>query len=323
MKLNVSTGHWAAGCHRSPLRKRALQGLIMAVALMATGSCTLWRINPIPYGNEAIAVRGLEPLQQRLEAADAASVNLLLTDIGRIDYPGFSSAFWRMVYRPFVPGLKRVLILAGARGNEVAGVECTLEIIATLRAAPGPGALFNADILPLVNPWGYVHGLARNQEKVDIEQDFESFVSHEARTIRRFLRGKRYDLVVSLREEENATGFSIRQYGLETTTVSERIVAAIRACGYPIETRAGAIFLTFQEGIVDASRWQLALMGWVGQVSLPAYARRQVSPAVYAVVTPTILPLADRLVMQRTALEALISEHAAAAAPPQSGAGTP
>jgi hypothetical protein len=64
-------------------------------------------------------------------------------------------------------------------------------------------------------------------------------------------------------------------------------------------------------------------MGWVGQVSLPAYARRQVSPAVYAVVTPTILPLADRLVMQRTALEALISEHAAAAAPPQSGAGTP
>ena len=291
--------------------------------LAATVSCALWRPAPAPYGEEVKAVRSLEPLRQRLEAADAASANLLLTDIGRNDYSGFTSVFWRMVYRPFTPGLKRVLIVAGTRGNATADVECALELIDALRAAPAPGSLFNADILPVVNTWGWVHGLSRNQEKVDIDQDFGSFLSREARTIRRFLRGKRYDLVVILREEADAAGFSIRQYGLETTAVAERIVAEIRSRGFPIEHRAGELWLSPQEGILSVPRWRLAAMDRMGSLSLPGYARRHVSAVVYTVVTPLALPLSDRIAMQRAAVDALSAEHAAAseapaAAPPQS-----
>jgi hypothetical protein len=317
--LRHLTGGKNPGGSRRILRAAAVKGLTALALLLATASCALWRAVPVPYGDEATAVRSLETPQQRLEASDAASVNLLLTDIGRIDYPGFTSVFWRMVYRPFVPGLKRVLIVAGVRGNEAAGVECALALIEKLQAAPGRGSLFNADILPVVNTWGWVHDLGRNQEKVDIEQDFGSFASREARIIRRFLRGKRYDLVVDLREDPDATGFSIRQYGLEATTVSERIVAEIRAGGYPIETRAGGVWMAPQDGILTAPMWRLALMAWVGEVSLPVYARRQVSAAVYTVVTPTILLLADRVALQRTALEALIAEHAAAPEPPDAG----
>jgi hypothetical protein len=304
------------------LRGFCMRGLTALALLLAAAACSLWRVAPVPYGDEVKAVRSLETLQQRLEAADAASVNLLLTDIGRIDSAGFTSVFWRMVYRPFVPGLKRVLIVAGTHGNEAAGVECALEIIEALSAAPGPGRLFNADSLPVVNTWGWVHDLERNREKRDIAQDFGSFLSQEARTIRRFLRGKRYDLVVDLREDLNATGFSIRQYGPEATTVSERIVAAIRSRGYPIETRAGEFWTTPQGGILTTGRWRLAVMDWVGELSLPGYARRQVSSAVYTVVTPTGLPLEDRIAMQRAALEALIAEHAAMP-PPTAGAPQP
>lgn len=314
--LKHPSGKVQPGYGRLRLAMSILQGLILSAVLLATVSCSLWRVAPAPYSAEVKAVRSLEPLQQRLEAADAASVNLLLTDIGQIDYPGFTSVFWRMVYRPFVPGLKRVLIVAGVRGNAVAGVESTLEIIETLRTAPGPRALFNADILPVVNTWGWVHDLDRNQEKIDIEQDFGSFLSREARIIRRFLRGKSYDLVVNLCEDADATGFSIRQYGPATTTISERIVADTRSRGNPIETRAGELWLTPQGGILSAPIWQLALMDWVGALSLPGYARRQVSSVVYTVVTPMALPLADRVAIQRSALEALIAEHAAAPKPP-------
>ncbi|MFO7709815.1 MAG: hypothetical protein R6V84_16745 [Desulfobacterales bacterium] len=298
----------------------ALRGLIVSAVLLAAASCSPWRIAPAPYGDEIKPARALESLQRRLEAADADSVNLLLTDIGRIDYPGFSSVFWRVVYRPFEPGLKRVLIMAGARGNEAGGVECALGVIEALRAAPAPGSLFSADILPVVNAWGWVHDMGRNREKVDIEQDFGSFLSREARIVRRFLRGKRYDLVIDLREDEAAAGFSIRPFAPETTAAAERIVAEIRSRGYPIETRTGGFWHTPRDGVFTAPGWRLALAEWVGELSLPGYARRQVSPAVYAVVAPMALPPSDRVAMLRAALESLIAEHAGAAEPPASSA---
>ena len=305
---------------RLGLPKRRCTEVTALALLLATASCSLWRIATVPYGKEVTAVRSLETLQQRLEAADAASVNLLLTDIGRIEYPGFASVFWRMVYRPFAPGLKRVLIVSGVRGNEAAGVACALERIDQLRAAPGPGRLFNADILPMMNPWGWTHGLARNQEKHDIGQDFGSFLSREARIVRRFLRGKRYDLVVELSEDAEASGFYIRPYGPETTTVCERIVAEIRSLGYPIEIRTGELWRASQGGILATGRWHLALKEWAGTLSFPGYARRQVSSAVYTVVTPAILPLADRIAMQRAALDALIAAHASPPGPPAAAA---
>ena len=112
-----------------------------------------------------------------------------------------------------------------------------------MRAGPGAGArrppeaatLYDADILPLANPWGWVHGVGASPNGVDIEWDFANFDSHESRIIRRFLREKRYDLVIDLREDLEATGFYIWQYGLDSSAASERIVGDLRAQGYPIE----------------------------------------------------------------------------------------
>ncbi len=294
---------------------RALCGVLAATVLLAAYGCSLLRIRPAAFGDEAQTVRSLEPVQHRLEQADAASASLLLTDIGRVEQPGEAAAFWRMVYRPFVPGLKRVLIVAGVRGNEAAGVESTLGIIERLSGPPSPETLFDADILPVVNPWGWVHGLGRNPMRIDIDRDFGSFDSREARIIRRFMRDKRYDLVIDLRENIEATGFSIHLFGMDATGAAERILAEADARGYPIEGRPADP----RAGLVTVSSWHLTLLEWLGSFSLPAYARRQVASVVYMVVTPTILPLADRVALQRMAIEALIAEHAAPPAPPSVG----
>ena len=208
--------------------------LALLVIPLALWSCSLLRMrHTTDYSYPA--VRSLAPIQDRLQAADAASPNVLLTDLGHVSTTGFEAPFWRIVYRPFQPGLKRVLVIAGVNGNGAAGVECALGLVRELAAPPAAATLYDADILPLANPWGWVHGVGASPKGVDIEWDFANFESHESRIIRRFLREKRYDLVIDLREDLEATGFYIWQYGLDSSAASERIVGDLRAQGYPIE----------------------------------------------------------------------------------------
>jgi hypothetical protein len=283
---------------------------VLALLLIpwALGSCALLRMDHTT-GHRYPAVRSLAPLQDRLQAADAASPNVLLTDLGQVSPPGFEAPFWRVVYRPFQPGLKRVLVIAGVNGNGAAGVEVALGLVRELATPPGPAALYDADILPLVNPWGWVHGVGASPNRVDIGWDFANFDAHESRIIRRFLREKRYDLVIDLREDPEATGFYIWQYGLESTAASERIVGDLHAQGYPIEADIRKVLFKPHNGIIAAPMWGLRLMGLVDRLTLTGYIRQNISQVVYAVVTPSVLPLAERIAMQRIALEALIADY--------------
>ena len=81
--------------------------LALLVIPWALGSCALMRMRPATDYSYP-AVRSLAPIFDRLQTADAASPNVLLTDLGQVSASGFEAAFWRVVYRPFQPGLKRV-----------------------------------------------------------------------------------------------------------------------------------------------------------------------------------------------------------------------
>jgi hypothetical protein len=300
---------------RSALGPRPMRVLALLVIPWALWSCSLLRMrHATDYSYPA--VRSLAPIQDRLQAADAASPSVLLTDLGQVSTTGFEAPFWRIVYRPFQPGLKRVLVIAGVNGNGAAGVECALGLVRELAAPPGPATLYDADILPLANPWGWVHGVSASPKGVDIEWDFANFESQESRIIKRFLREKRYDLVIDLRENLEATGFYIWQYGLDSTAASERIVGDLRAQGYPIETDIRRVLLKPRNGIIAAPMWGLTLMGLVDQLTLSGYIRQNTSTVVYSVVTPTVLPLAERIAMQRIAVETLISEYLIIPGPP-------
>jgi hypothetical protein len=290
---------------------------VLALLLIpwALGSCSLLRMRQTTDYSYP-AVRSLAPIHDRLQAADTASPNVLLTDLGQVSTAGFEAPFWRVVYRPFQPDLKRVLLIAGVNGNGAAGVEYTLDLVHELATPPATAALYDADILPLANPWGWVHGVGASPNGVDIEWDFANFTCHESRTIRRFLREKRYDLVIDLREDPEATGFYLWQYGLDSTAASERIVGALRAKGYPIETDIRKVLLKPSKGIIAAPMWGLTLMKFVDQLTLSGYLRQNASSVVYSVVTPSVLPLADRIAMQRIAVEMLIAQYLITPGPP-------
>jgi hypothetical protein len=284
---------------------------VLLMLVLSCGACTYLRLKP-PAVIDAPAVRDLTPVLQKLQAADAASVHLLVTEIGRARVRGFDGPIWRVAYRPFHEHLKRVLVLSGMHGSETAGVEYVLELIQSLTEPVRPATLYDMDILPLVNPWGYVHDRPTSWNGVDIGRDFTGFDSREARVIRRFLREKRYDLVIDLREDPHASGFCLWQYGMESAGVSGRIVSRIQAVGYPLEHEAHLVFLRPRNGIVDAPMWGLTFLRLFRQLTIAGYMRRTVSSNVFTVVTPAALALQDRIAMQRVAVEELLAAYAAA-----------
>lgn len=288
----------------------AVRTTIFFLLLLAGGGCAYLRPAPSD-GTGASAVRDLTTVRQVLQAADADSAHLLLTRIGRVNAVGLDAPIWRMTYRPFQPDLKQVLVLAGIHGNEAAGVDCVLGLIRRLRATPGPDTRFDMDILPLVNPWGWVHDRPLTPAGVDIAMDFNAFDSQEARIIRRFLREKRYDLVLDLREDPTAKGFYLRQYGMGDTDAALRTVERIRAAGHPIEPDARGILFNPRNGVAVTSLWGLKFWRLTRQLTIAGYIRQSVCSSVFTVVTPTARPLPERIAMQQAAVETLLAELAA------------
>ena len=184
-------------------------------------------------------------------------------------------------------------------------------MIQRLRSAPGSTARYDMDIIPIANPWGWVHDWPLTPRGIDIAYDFTRFDSHEARIIRRFLREKRYDLVLVLREDPQATGFYLERYALDAPEGSTRMVDRMRKAGYPLESDSGRILLKPQNGIVDVPLWGLAYLRLIRQLTVGGYLRQNVGSVVFTVVTPANLPLADRIAMQRMAVEELLAEYAA------------
>lgn len=285
----------------------ALRLAASIMVLLSGGACSYLRSTE-SYGAGSAAVRDLAPIQRKLQTADAASAHVLLTDIGRITYPEFETPVWYVAYRPFQPALTRVLVLAGVHGDAAAGVDYLVDFISK-RADPTDAAGYDMDIIPIVNPWGYVHDRPFNRNGVEIGRDFATFDSHEARVVRRFLREKRYDLVIDLREDPDAAGFYMWQYGLADETVSAGIVSSVQADGYPIEKDTSLVFLKPRNGIVAAPMWGLAILRLSRQLTLAGYVRQNVSDVVFAVVTPSQRPLAERVAMQRIAVEMLLSAY--------------
>ena len=281
---------------------------VFVLALFGGGCSHLQRSPAVDA--DPVAVRSLDGVRALLQSADSASAHLLLTEIGQVAGPGPETPIWRVAYRRFQEGLKQVLVIAGTHGNETAGVEAVLALVEGLRSTPGPAAGYDMDIIPMVNPWGWVHDRPFNRRGIDVAYDFSRFESHEARIIRRFLREKRYDLVLDLREDQAAAGFYLWQYATSGLEASTRIIDRLRTAGYPIENDPDPMLLKPRNGIIDMPSWGLKFVRLTRQRSIAEYLRQFVSSGVFTVVTPAALPMADRIAMQRMAVEGLLAELA-------------
>ncbi|MGD8522267.1 MAG: M14 family metallocarboxypeptidase [Desulfobacterales bacterium] len=248
-------------------------------------------------------------MEKRIRRAVSSSTHLSIKQIGNVDYGNFQAPIWWVSFRPQLPISFKILINAGIHGNEPAGVYYVMELIEKLAKSPSlyPSTAF--DIIPVVNPWGLSHDIRFNQDGIDINRDFATLRSQEAKIIRTFVGEMQWDLMLDLHEDPSASGFYLYQYGQPSKITCEKVVAAVEKLGYPIEENVNMVILNTEHGIIDAPMWGLWYMRLTRQLSIANYYRLYNSPHVFTVETPTALPIENRLSMQRTAVQLLIQKH--------------
>lgn len=283
--------------------ERRISQFVCAFSISIFLACASGHQEPFPESQEII--RDITLVEERLLDAVQSSDRLSIKTIGTVEYGTFRAPVWLV---RFTPGTveKRVLINGGIHGNEPAGVEVILKMIEMIAQNPLQYKAISFDFIPIVNPWGYSCDIRFNRNGRDVNRDFASFASQESGIVKRYVDGKRYDLMIDLHEDPDGKGFYMYQYAHPDTSLSRKIIEAVRDMNYPIEKDINFILLKTDDGLIDAPLWGLWYMWLTRQLSISNYYRLNNSDLVYTFETPTSLQFKDRVIAQTTAVTMLI-----------------
>ncbi len=203
-------------------------------------------------------------------------------------------------------GRKRVIILAGTHGDEIAGPLALCEFWER-ESGHGLAEQFQFVFLPLINPHGYARGI-RGNGVVDLNRHFDRPRSQPENDIALdFLRRWRADLLVSLHEDVTSRCFYMYESGVRDRGLFSRIIADDTALLDALESEG---FAVCDGDHVDGNYNRSGLV-----VSNPGAGRARRSGAleptlmrlgtirrVVGFETPGLQPLADRIRQQQLAL---------------------
>ena len=259
-----------------------------------------------PFAENPEPQRDISAYEKRLQEAVLSSRQLSMEKIGQVNYPGFQAPLWRISFQPNQPAAHKVFINAAIHGSEPAGAECAVGFVERLAKNPQQYKNTAFDIIPIANPWGWVHNIRFNRDGTDINRDFATFKSQEARIIKKTLQGVTYHLMLDLHEDPSADGFYLYQYALGDKAAGEKIVARIAHMGYPVEQNVKMVSLKTDNGIIDAPMLGIWYIRLTGQLNIANYYRLNNSIYVFTVESPIRLLWEDRLIMQRTAVDIFV-----------------
>jgi len=277
--------------------------LLILTVTLALPACAVGNIQPLP---ESLPIqRNIFTITNRLNEI-ARSGKLSLKQTGTIKYGQFEAICYALAFSP--PGRVRhaVLLTGGVHGDEPAGVEMLLQAAEGIAREPSKYEGYYFDIIPLVNPGGWVFNPRHNRDGIDINGDFASYDSQEARLVQYLTQGKAYDLAIDFHEDSQARGFYIYQYAAPESGTGRKVIAAVRKADYPIEQNISTMMLKTNDGLIDVPLWSLPYMQITRQLSCPAYFRLDRNSAAFSVETPEDLAWDDRVKMHRTALNEIL-----------------
>ncbi len=289
------------------MKKAILICIVCAVLLAAAGGVVYWRVSVSrSTAGKPQAARSFDALQDRMDAVAAKSDKITIHMIGDVHTDDGAWPIQMFSFTPENPVQCRVLLSAGVHGNEPAGVECLLQFAEALSQNPDryPGITF--DIVPLVNPWGWIHRRRRNADNRDLNRDFASFHARESAIMRDLRRRNAYDLMVDLHEDSHVGGFYFYRLAHPDAALCRHIIAAVRDAGHPIHNGRVSKIFRARDGVITCPLWSLRLARMARQLSMSNYFRLEGCPQAFLFETPSRLPLDTRVAMHRVALAALL-----------------
>ena len=89
---------------------------------------------------------------------------------------------------------------------------------------------FQFDVLPCLNPFGFIRNFRNYRENVDgidINRTFDDLSTVEAKIVRLFLVGRQYDLFVEFHEDWAYDGFYLFELSQNYKSIDEKITATV------------------------------------------------------------------------------------------------
>jgi hypothetical protein len=278
-------------------------GICAAIFISAHHEATAWPDESFVFWPE----RSWRPMKQRIESlrlpARMQRIVLGTVSYNQGDFPVylFRVSPMRNDARPL-----KVLLVSGTHGTETAGVEALLQLLEDLARAPSryPGVSF--DIVPLINPWGWVYGYRYNGIGEDVNRDYASRRTEEARLMRGLIRRDGpFDLVMDLHESKK-NGYFIYQYLPPDEGLGEDYVRLVRSLGKPREDNYSEWIFPARDGILETPPLVLPWIALGQSLSLEQYARMHGTRHAYTMESPVTDPLADRVAVHQRAARLFI-----------------
>lgn len=279
-------------------------GLLAMIAVIA-GAAAWYLLRIRETGGNPKQVRSLASLEGRMESLAASGI-LTLEVPGTVSYADTAYPI-RMLSRHIAggPGVN-VLLTGGIHGNEPAGTEFLLQFAETLSKAPAAWPDIHFDIIPVVNPWGWVHATRRNGAGCDLNREFASFKAPESVLMQKVFKRKHYDLIVDFHEDGHVGGFYFYRLANPDEVLCRSMIESVRNTGNPVyDGRVMKIFRA-RDGIITSPLWSLKLARTIRQLSMSNYFRLEGCPHAFLFESPKRLPLETRVSMHGNALKVLL-----------------
>ena len=197
-----------------------------------------------------------------------------------------------------------IYINGGTHGDEPAGIEAALSFIGIARERCGDDVRF--EVVPCLNPWGYVHEARENAQGVDINWAFLREDVPEVGVVKRLIEYRRFASVVDLHEDWESPGYYVYELFRDRPPIGQMIVE-----------RVAQICPLNENPVIEKER---AVNGVI-HPDLEAEKRRKGDGIPVALFqqgytdhlltpeTPSGLPLPVRVAAQLATLEVLLEAH--------------
>lgn len=230
-------------------------------------------------------LRDYSEIIQRLMAID-----LPLIEIGRVhDYPIF-----HVRINSISDSNKTILLTAGLHGDEPAGVEAALQFLE--RDNSSLLQKFSFDVIPCINPYGYIHNTRENREGIDINRSFEDDNIQESNLIKRALEHKHFSLAIDFHEDYDADGFYLYEGHQDEKYLGPKLVKAVQHLGPIANEEPEDDSIQISEGFYKVQK------SW-GTQGLTPYLLYYHSPHVFIFETPTNWNIQNRVNLHLSLLD--------------------
>ncbi|MBC7376168.1 MAG: succinylglutamate desuccinylase/aspartoacylase family protein [Burkholderiaceae bacterium] len=243
------------------------------------------------YARQDKVVRSLAELER-----DFQHTGLGFQTLGTVQYGGASLPLWILRTQAASAAAPTICLMAGIHGNEPAGVQALLELARDIAAAPATFSAYRYTIIPLVNPWGWERDLRHNGDNHDTARQFVDGHAQEAALLKPVLLAEHCALLVDLHEDRFNEGFYLLAYG-------EDKPAPVEAVMRDIEGQAGVMRSTrAPQGVYAVSEDEFTS---TLRTMAPLWARMNGVPHAFVVETWDALPLTQRVLVHRAAIQSL------------------